>query len=189
MSAVLAPTTQDRSAFRWFRALARAANPELWGVYEYSVFSTSGSTIQANLTDPTQPPPSVVNVPIRPGIAGAKTVPANGSLCYVAFANGDRSKPVVIAFDTTRSVSLDVESAGIVLNASGAAGSARKGDAVNAGYLVTTSTGLVVSYFPGTTAGHVAAESAAAGLTPPGVVVSMTSGAITSGSSTVTVGA
>lgn len=185
MSAIAPPTLQDRSPFALFRKIARASVPELWGVYEYSVFSASAANgIQATLTDPSQGVPSVVNIPIRPGIAGATTVPAAGSICYVAFANGDRSKPVAIAYDATESTSL-------ILNPAGALGAARTTDAVASAYVVIHSPPapmLAADVFPGTVAGLAAATTYAASLVPAGTVVPFL-GSITGGSATVKVGA
>jgi hypothetical protein len=67
---------------------------------------TGHNTVQATKTDPGQFVPDVVDIPMRPGIAGATTSPNAGSLVYVSFANGDRSKPVVIAYDSNAAQSL-----------------------------------------------------------------------------------
>jgi hypothetical protein len=134
MSAALAPTAQDRSPWSWFRKLARASAPEIYGVYEYNVFSVGSGTITAQLTDTTQPAPSVVNIPIRPGIAGATTVPAINTLCLVVFANGDRTKPRVISYDATAAQSLKLDAATVSVGPSPTdfAALATKVNAINA---------------------------------------------------------
>jgi hypothetical protein len=59
------------------------------------------------------------------------------------------------------------------------------GDSVNAGYLVYNFTLASILYFAGTPAGLAAATAAAAAQVPPGVVLPMTDGTATSGSSRV----
>ena len=119
MTLAKAPTTADRSAWAWMRRLARAATPELWGLYEYVVTSAVlNGGIEATATDTSLPIPSQVHIPIRPGIPGADVVPAGGSLCYVAFANGDRSKPIVHSFDSTEAQSVAIAATSLTLGAS-----------------------------------------------------------------------
>jgi hypothetical protein len=162
------------------------------GLWEYAVQNVNGGTIDALATTesvlaaPFSLPQHVTGVPMRAGIAGIACKPAVGSMCYVAFANGDPSKPVIVAFDTTTAQSITMQA--------GTQSAAREGDSVNAGYIVLTSAGSVAAavgaqgYFPGTAIGLAAATLAASGLTPPGTVLPMVSGQVTSGSSTVRIG-
>lgn len=181
------PTPLD-SLWRAFRKLVRAELPTLsfLGMYEYTVYSTSGGRLSAKKVNPEISIPDVVQIQIRTGIPGATVTPANGSTIYIFFADGDPSKPRVALYDST-------DATVVQLNASGASASARQGDSVNAGYVVikTVPPGTILTpggYFPGTPTGLAAASAAAAALTPPGSVLSLDQGRITSGSSTVTVG-
>ena len=187
MPAEAQPTPLD-ALWRAFRKLVRAEIPDtvFLGTYEYNVVNVTLSKMSASKTDPSQPIPDAVTVPIRSGIPGATVVPAVGSNIHVQFLNGDPGRPVVVGYDPT-------DASSVQFQAAGAAPSARKGDTVNAGYLViqTTPPGTILTpggYFPGTPAGLIAATAAAAGLTPPGTVLGLTGGFITSGSSTVEVG-
>jgi len=148
-----------------------------FGLYEYTVQATDGTTIDGSPTETTLGLPNIRGVTIRTGLAGGAVTPALGSLCYVAFANGEPTRPIVHSFDSTTSQHTSLNS--------GSEGAARIGDTVNAGYLVLTSIMTVSAYFPGTPAGLIAATAAAAALIPPGTVLGLTGGRITPRSSTV----
>lgn len=102
MSAVVPPTPFDR-LLNAFRALVRAELPTLTylGVYEYAVQATDGTastpstTVDCTPTDSTIPLPDLTGVPIR--LPYGVTPPLQ-ALCYVEFANGDPTKPMVRGF-------------------------------------------------------------------------------------------
>jgi hypothetical protein len=85
------------------RALVREEVESLTflGVYEYSVTSTDGTTVDAQPTSSTIPLPALRKVTIRTGIPGASVKPGTGSLLAVSFLNGDPTKPCVLGgFDS-----------------------------------------------------------------------------------------
>ena len=77
------------------------------GVWEYAVQDTNGTTVSCSptassiLAAPFPLPQHVTGVTMRPGVAGTSMKPAKGSIVYLAFANGDPSRPVILAYDTT----------------------------------------------------------------------------------------
>jgi len=114
-------------------------NRDLVGLFEYSVssaqqtasdvvFSGYPTDVRPTPDDTNElrvPLPPAVNWPLRVGIAGTSFVPAVGGLVYVMFANRDPAKPVVVSYDGT--VPLLVQVSGGVLP------SARVTDTVQAG--------------------------------------------------------
>jgi len=97
-----------------FRALARAEDPsrDYRGIWEYSVERADSKTFDGNPTSSDFPLPPLVGVPYRPSLAGSSCVPAKGTLVYVAFANADASRPVVVAFGPTVPSSATVDATG-----------------------------------------------------------------------------
>lgn len=96
-----------------FRALIREEVEELTflGVYEYSVQSSDGSTVDASPTADI-PLPSLRKVPLRTGIPGSMVTPAVGSLLAVSFLNGDPTKAVVLGgYDSTAATTVTLSSA------------------------------------------------------------------------------
>lgn len=163
MSADVSPLDQLLRAIRSIVQAEIRALVGLPGVYEYSIFASDGTTVDAIPTSAVGLP-SVNKVPLRSSAIGPLN-PVTGKLCHIVFVNGDPRRPVCTWCEPN----------------SGPAVS-RVGDDVNAGYLLFTSTGTYVNYFPGTPAGEIAANAAASALMPPGTVAAMTGGAITSGS-------
>jgi hypothetical protein len=94
-----------------FRQLVRAELPTLTflGIYEYNVFLTFDGGVTARRTDSTLPIPDVVQIPMRSGIPGATVNPSKGSNVYVAFVNGDPSRPIIHSYDSqgAQSVAFD----------------------------------------------------------------------------------
>jgi len=107
------PTALDR-AMRAFRALTRAEDParDYRGIWEYSVERADSKTFDGTPTSSDFPLPSLVGVPYRPSLAGSSCVPTKGTLVYVAFANADASRPVVLAFGPTVPSSATVDATG-----------------------------------------------------------------------------
>lgn len=85
---------------RAFRSLVASVFPTLlfYATWEYQVEEADGSTFSGSPTEQGLPLPSLVGVPYRCALAGTTCVPTPGTLAYVAFANGDPSKPILIAF-------------------------------------------------------------------------------------------
>lgn len=161
--------------------------------YEYRVVTQSVNRLNLQPVQVSTGMPVLQIVPMRPGIPGANMKPALGSRVLVGFVNGDPGRPFVHSFEDPDGsgfvpLTVSINASTSITFAGGGPAVGRVGDSVNAGYLVTTSTGLVVSYFPGTAAGLTAATAAAGALMPPGAVVSMTGAQITSGSPKVSSG-
>jgi hypothetical protein len=140
------------------------------GTYDYVIVSGDTDTISAEPAASDLDLPGLNHVPMRTSSIGAVD-PSAGKRCHILFLNGDKRKPVCTWVEPDSGDPI-----------------AREGDAVNAGYLVTTTVppGGVVAYFPGNIIGQAAAQAAASALTPPGNVVAMTGAEITGGSSKVT---
>lgn len=119
------PTILDR-LWSSFRALVRAELPEIkyLGTYEYQVTasdgtaSTAAKTVDCSPTDPALHLPELSKVPIRLPYG---VTPPKGALCYVRFANGDPSKPIVDGFSDPMT---------LLVFAGGTLPNARQGDMV-----------------------------------------------------------
>ena len=98
MTELIPPTTLDR-IMTYFRQLVRAEFPRLnfLGLYEYSVQSVSsdGTTYELLPTDDTLSLPGSKGVPLRLSCATATLT--EGSLCVVAFINGDPGKACIVS--------------------------------------------------------------------------------------------
>jgi len=100
MSAIVPPNAFDRLLTN-LRSIIRQEIPVLTyhGIYEYSVQSLAGSTVNCDPVDTTIPLPSLANIELRPSLLGeVVTSPFfPGSRCLVAFVNGDPSRPFVMS--------------------------------------------------------------------------------------------
>lgn len=100
MSEPVQPSAFDR-LLAPLRSIIRAELPQYtyFGIYEYAVQSTSGSTVNCDPVDTTIPLPSLASVELRPSILGeVVTTPiVPGSRCLVAFVNSDPTRPVVMS--------------------------------------------------------------------------------------------
>ncbi len=96
------PTPLDR-ALRSFNAIVRAEdqNRTFRAVYEYSVEDSDGATFSGLPVDASVSPQIPTRVPYSPSLAGTQCVVPKGTLAYVAFNNGDPTKPVLRAFGGT----------------------------------------------------------------------------------------
>jgi hypothetical protein len=74
-------------------------NRKFRGTYEYRVVTQSGERLNLQAVRAATGLPDLSNVPVRPGIAGARADVALGELVLVAFVDADPSRPVVIAHD------------------------------------------------------------------------------------------
>lgn len=102
MSAPTAPSSFDR-LLQSIRSIVRAELPTLTfsGIYEYSIQSSNGNTVNCDPIDTTIPLPSLPNVELRPSILGESvSSPPRASRCLVAFVNSDPTRPVILSIDT-----------------------------------------------------------------------------------------
>jgi hypothetical protein len=109
------PTTDDRTLDA-FRKLVRNEDPRrtYQGLHEYAVQRADAATFDGLPTDPTFSPQLPTGVPYRPALAGSSCVPTAGTLAYVAFANQDPSKPILVAFGPTLPSEATVDATGTV---------------------------------------------------------------------------
>ena len=93
------PSTLDR-AMTSLRRLIRNEDPtRTWqAIYEYRVTSFDGLYVSGVPTDTTNTPPLPNGVPYTPSLGSATATIPDGTLCYVFFANGDPTRPRVMAF-------------------------------------------------------------------------------------------
>ena len=83
-----------------------------YGTWEYAVQDTDGTfvsckpTASAVLAAPFPLPQHVTGVVMRPGLPGCKVKPGIGSYVYVAFANGDPSRPLITTYDSNAAQSV-----------------------------------------------------------------------------------
>lgn len=177
----VSPTPFDR-LWRSFRELVDAhvgRRLTFFGAWDYVVVSTDGQTVSARVASSDVPLPDLVGAPYAPGLAGENVRLAVGGRCVVRFRNGDPTKPEVIGGDYGAAPTS-------IAFAGGGAAAARVGDSVDCGWIVFTSGGTFNSYYPGTTAGAIAAAAQATAIS--GIAVHLFGGTIASGSSIVTVG-
>ena len=176
------PGPVDDRALHAFRELVRAVLPQLalLGAWEYRVDVGGASSVTCSPVDPTLGLPGGVVAQIWPSVLGEQVTIAPGQRVLLAFVNGDAGRPVVLAGDpSTRPTAAALLGPG--------AAAARVGDAVAAGSLAWASGGggtVVVTYTPTTGAPLVLTLTG----TAAGPALVPVDGAITSGSSKVTVG-
>jgi len=81
------------------RKLIRSEFPNYsyMGVYEYAIQSAQKMVVDADPTDTTIGLPSIMKLPLKSSILGEEVEPIVGKLIYIMFANGRRTKPIVIS--------------------------------------------------------------------------------------------
>lgn len=97
-----APITPLDRLLRAFRALVAMVSPNLlyFATWEYAVQGVNADgTIDASPTEQGLPLPSLPGWPYRPSLAGTTCTPRLGTICYVTFANGDPTKPILVNFE------------------------------------------------------------------------------------------
>jgi hypothetical protein len=118
-----ATSTAASRLLRAFSALVRAEDPDRTfaaGPWEYSVSRADGSTFDGAPTEQGLPLPPLRDIPYRGSIAGATCNPTVGTLAYVCFANGDPSRPILMAFGQTLPQGTTIDSAALTTIAIGA---------------------------------------------------------------------
>jgi hypothetical protein len=84
------------------RALARESDSRrtFQGIYRYRVFSMSSDRVQLQAVRTDLGLPDIMPISMSPGVAGAWSELAGGSIVFVAFADGgDPAAPIVIGFE------------------------------------------------------------------------------------------
>lgn len=139
--------------------------------WEYAVTEATDTAITARRADSSCPWPDVVQVPIFPGIAGARYRPAVGSIVGLAFANGDPSKPRIVWADQTVPVTTAVDGSDLVevgpsaaaVEVAGGGAAIHRVDDLGSGGSITAAAALVYAGADGSTAWSI---TAVAGPTP-----------------------
>lgn len=134
------------------------------GLYRYTVTAANLAAQTATLTPHSPTMPALAKIPLRVGIPGAFVQPDVGTVCYVSFADGDPSQPVIVAYDQT---------GGLVRFDDGNAKVSRVGDHGNTGTLTLVQTNAQTVTFTYTNPDSVTTIftlAVAAGLTAAGVL-------------------
>lgn len=80
------------------RAIAlRATDGRLWGHYRYRVVKMSGERVELQAVRRAAGLPDLLPVSVMPGVAGVHAELTPGAECLVAFLEGDRGLPIVVA--------------------------------------------------------------------------------------------
>lgn len=95
-SLTVAPQDRLGRALRSFirQQLARLFT---YGMYEYSVTTSDGTTADMTPIDTTIPLPGLTGIPLR--LCGMTAKPAAGQKVILAFLNGDPTRPIVLSND------------------------------------------------------------------------------------------
>jgi hypothetical protein len=83
------------------RAIIRAefSNYRFNGIYEYSIDSTDGTTVDASPVDTSIGLPHIAKVVLASDNIGSTSVPTVGKLCRVMFLNGSPTRPICVGCD------------------------------------------------------------------------------------------
>lgn len=142
--AARAPGSRRREALR---AIVRAFVPELrWsGEYEYRVVGQFGARVDLQPVLSSLGMPDLPLVRVRHGVPGASATYTPGALVTVAFINRDPARPVIVAFDDTLALDVELDATNsIALGGSATRGVARLGDTAGP-YVITSASTKVVS--------------------------------------------
>lgn len=117
-----APTTLDRM-WAAFRALVRAELEEVGylGLYAYTVRGATLGYVDGEPLSTTLGLPSVHRVPLLPALGGETARATVGATCYIAFVDGDPTRPVCVSLSAIEELRI----------ADGSAFAARVGDSVS----------------------------------------------------------
>ena len=121
-----------------------AADFGLVGVYAYTVAECDGETLSGSPVSSKRKLPTIVKVPLTPGILGGTAEIKPGSIVLVVFTDGDRSSPQVVFSElgahpktvTIEATEKATVNAPLVALAGGGPGAARMGDPVVCGPFV-----------------------------------------------------
>lgn len=153
------------------RRLIVAAFPDLKfrGVTEYRVDGASGKRLNLTPVRQSSGMPSLLRVPVRPGIPGADADHAVGSKVLVSFIDADPARPCVTSFEDARSEAFVPDE---LRFAEGTKGVARKDDEVLLGYCLWDSVTRIL-YFSPAALGPVATVYVPWGTFPSGTTISL----------------
>jgi hypothetical protein len=76
----------------------RSTDGKLFGRYRFRVVQMSGDRVELQAVASIAGLPDVLPISMRPGVAGASSALAGGSIVLVEFIEGDRTMPIVSAF-------------------------------------------------------------------------------------------
>lgn len=113
------------------RRIVRSEFPNLTflGIYEYSIQSTDGTTIDATPVDTSLTLPSISKIILRPSILGEKVKPTVGKTCLIMFVNGSPTRPICISC-SAKNDTVEIDAETMVKIAGGGPPAARLGDAI-----------------------------------------------------------
>jgi hypothetical protein len=100
------PPTGDDRLMAAFRALVgvELARLKYAGFFQYGITGSHGEppnvTLDCEPSDPGLGLPSLVKVPMQPGIDGITSKPESGIGCVVTFLNADPTRPVIVGVDS-----------------------------------------------------------------------------------------
>lgn len=130
-----------------FRQLVVSVFPEMpfRGVTEYRVEGASGKRLNLSPVRQSTGMPSLLRVPVRPGIPGADADHAVGSKVLVSFIDADPARPCVTSFEDARSEAFVPD---LLRFAEGTKGVARKDDQIVLGYCLWDSITRILYFSP-----------------------------------------
>ncbi len=103
-----------------------------YGIYEYSIDSTDGTTVDASPVDTSIGLPHIAKVVLASDNIGSTSTPTVGKLCRIMFLNGSPTRPICVGCDGD-AASIAIGATGSVSLSGGGLGVARLGDTVLAG--------------------------------------------------------
>lgn len=113
-----------------FQRLFAALDPDraYRAIYEYRVEGQTGKRLNLTPARKSTGMPSLLRVPVRPGVPGCDADYLPGMLVLVAFVDGDPSRPAVVGFEEARGGNFVPDELRL---AEGTAGAAREGDTIS----------------------------------------------------------
>lgn len=154
------PVSPLRSALtNMVRELAATANlrPYMYRIVKQG----SDGRVDLQPVNPASGAPDLGPTKIMAGQAGDEADYANGTVVVVQLIDGDQKLPRVTSFEDTVPTNRRIDATSHIDLGEGGNAAARKADPVHCGYIVLTSLGVPVQYFPGDIAPSTANQQAA----------------------------